>query len=166
MITILVLLLIACVTAFFGLDFLPQILGGTQIEVMGVPVASLDNPNLHILLGAAVVFLQFAIIMFSMLGQIGDTIRETIKPVARLFLLGAFLASAYYMFEPIIAPLFFGQQAPNMAAVVSDDTLKIGIMLTLGTMILFLMANRNLRTESEEIKALKRELARYRRALK
>ncbi|MCB0163893.1 MAG: hypothetical protein KDI79_06700 [Anaerolineae bacterium] len=160
------LLLIIFLIAFFGLDLMPQILGGTEIEVMGVRVASLSNPNLKLLLGGAVVFLQFAIILFSMLGHIGDTIRETIKPMARLFLLGAFLASAYYMFQPIVAPVLFEGQPPNVAAVINDDTLKIGIMLTLGTMILFLMANRTLRTESEEVKALKRELARYRRVLK
>ena len=162
----LVLLLIIFLAAFFGLDILPQFLGGTEIEVMGVRVASLNNPTLQLALGGAVVFLQFAIIIFSMLGHIGDTIRETIKPVARLFLLGAFLASAYYMFEPIVAPILFEQQPPNVAAVVEDDTLKIGILLTLGTMMLFLAANRTLRTESEEIKALRRELARYRRVLK
>lgn len=163
---ILVLLLIIALIAYFGLGLMPQLLGGTEIEVMGVPVGSLSSPNLKILLGGAVVFLQFAIILFSMLGQIGDTIRETIKPMARLFLLIAFLASAYYMFEPIIAPVIFERQPPNVAAVVTDSTLTIGILLTLGTMILFLMANRSLRTESEEVKELKRELARYRRALK
>ncbi|MCB0209070.1 MAG: hypothetical protein KDJ52_07065 [Anaerolineae bacterium] len=166
MVNIFVLLLIFFLAAFFGVDLLPQFLGGTQIEVMGVRVASLDNPNLQVILGGAVVFLQFAIIIFSMLGHIGDTIRETIKPVARLFLLGAFLASAYYMFEPIIGPVLFEQQPLDVAAIVTGDTLKVGILLTLGTMILFLMANRNLRTESEEIKALRRELARYRRVLK
>ena len=164
----LVLLLIIFLAAFFGLDILPQFLGGNDLQVMDtrIDVSSLNNPTLQLALGGAVVFLQFAIIIFSMLGHIGDTIRETIKPVARLFLLGAFLASAYYMFEPIVAPVLFEQQPPNVAAVVEDDTLKIGILLTLGTMMLFLAANRTLRTESEEIKALRRELARYRRVLK
>lgn len=166
MVRLLVLLLIIFLVAFFGKDIFAQISGGHDIEVMGTVVGSLDDKNVEIFLGSAIAFLEFAIILFAMLHRIADTIREIIKPIARLVPLGAFVASIYTTFKPIVENILFANDGTAVASVVDSSSFTIGILLTLGTMLLFLMANRILGEESAEVRALRAELAKYRRALR
>jgi len=169
MVPLFVLLLIGFLFAFFGgVDALHEFLGG-EIVVMGT---STRSPEFQVFLGGAIVFLEFAIILFSMLDHVIDTLRETIRPLARLIPLGAFLASIYQTFTPIVRDLVARStgtataETVYIARAVENGTLSQGILLTLGTMILFLLANRILGTENAEIRALRAELAKYRRVLK
>jgi len=168
MVAIFVLLLIGFLVAFFGgTELLNEFVGG-QVQIMGT---SLDSPAVQVFLGGGIIFLEFVIILFAMLDRIVDTIKEVIKPLAKLIPLGAFLTSIYQTFEPIVKSFLpkeivgaAGNNPGYIAQAVQDGTLSRGILLTLGTMILFLLANRALRPESEEVKALKAELAKARRA--
>jgi hypothetical protein len=170
---ILVVLLIVFLTAFFGIDRFVDWFAGdaqdAQIKYLEIPLSS---PQIRIFLGLGTVFLEFAIILFSMLDRIVDTIRETIKPLARLIPLGAFLISIYQTFAPLLTNSVSMEGAgpavrtSNLVNIVNDNSFSEGILLTVFTMLLFLVADRALRSESEEVKALKAELAKYRRALR
>ena len=171
MVKLLVLLLFVFLFAFFGgMDAIHQnLLGGGGIRIMGT---STKSPEFQAFLGGGVVFLEFAIILFSMLDRIVDTIRETIKPLARLIPLGAFLTAIYQTFTPIVQGIANrGVGAANtetayIANAVADGSLSQGALFTLGTMILFLLANRVFGAENPEVRALRAELAKYRRALR
>jgi hypothetical protein len=167
MVVVFILLLIAVLATFFGIDIYTEIAGGSDIEVMGATVASLKDENVKILLGSAIAFLEFAIVLFAMLQRIADTIREVIKPVARLLPLGAFLTTIYTTFEPIVTSFFFAADSDvDVAAVVNSSSFSFGILLTLGTMLLFLLANSILGGDNAEIKALRAENAKIRRLLR
>lgn len=167
---IFVLLLIVFLVAFFGgIDALNQYLGG-EVQILGT---SLKSPEVQVFLGGGIVLFEFIIILFSMLDRIIDTIKEVIRPVAKLIPLGAFLTAIYQTFEPIIKSFLpeqvvgaAGNNPGYIAQAVNDGTLTQGILLTLGTMILFLLAGRALRPDNAEVKRLQAELARTRRALR
>ena len=165
MVRLFVLLLIIFLIVFFGLDIITEVFG-SEIQVMDTTVGSLKDKNVEIFLGGAIAFLEFAVILFSMLHRIADTIREIIKPIARLVPLGGFLASIYMTFKPIADNIFSGGDSASVAAIVDSGSFSFGILLTLGTMLLFLVANRILGEESAEVRALRAELAKYRRALR
>lgn len=167
MVVLFVILLIGFLATFFGIDIYTEIIGGSDIEVMGTTVGSLKDENVKIFLGGAIAFLEFAIVLFSMLQRIADTIREVIKPVARLLPLGAFLTAIYTTFEPIVSKFFVASESDvDVAAVVNSSSFSFGILLTLGTMLLFLLANRILGGDSAEIRALRAENAKIRRLLR
>ena len=165
-----VLLLIVFLAAFFGgIDALNTYMGG-DVQILGT---SLKSPAVQVFLGGGIVFLEFIIILFSMLDRIVDTIKEVIRPVAKLIPLGAFLTAIYQTFEPIVKS-FFPQQIVGAAGnnpgyivqAVNDGSLTRGILLTLGTMILFILAGRALRPDNAEVRKLQAELARTRKALR
>ena len=79
----------------------------------------------------------------------------------------------YKTFAPIVESLLpqavvgaAGDNPAYIAQAAQDGSLTRGILITLGTMLLFLLAYRALTAESEEVRALKAELARTRRALR
>jgi hypothetical protein len=171
MVGIFVVLLIIFLSAFFGLDQYASAVGGEDLRLRYLGI-SLLSPEFRAFLGLGIVFFEFAIILFSMLDRVVDTIRETIKPLARLIPLVAFLISSYQTF----APLFLNSvaiedagpavQTNYLFSVVNDSDFSAGILLTLFTMILFLLANRALKSESDEVKALRAEVAKYRRLMR
>jgi hypothetical protein len=171
MVGILILLLIAFLAAFFGLDQYADIVGASDLRLRFIGF-SLLSPEFRVFLGIGIAALEFGIILFSMLDRIVETIRETIKPLARLVPLGAFLISSYQTFVPIFLNVVtLSDAGPAVRTdyffeVINNNRFSEGILLTLFTMVLFLIANRALRSESDEVKALRAELARYRRVLR
>lgn len=175
-----VLLLIIFLVAFFGgieafADFYRDYVNQQgDVRILGLlSLTSLTSPEFKVFLGGGIVFLEFVIILFSMLDRIVDTIKEIIRPVAKLIPLGAFLTAIYQTFKPIVESLLpqevvgaAGNNPGYIAQAVRDGSLTTGILLTLGTMILFILAGRALRPENEEVKKLQAELARTRRALR
>lgn len=165
-----VLLLIVFLVAFFGgISAFNNFMGG-DVKILGI---SLTSPEVQVFLGVGIVFLQFAIILFFMLDLIVDTIKEVIKPVAKLIPLGAFLTAGYQTFAPIVKSFLptevvgaAGNNPGYIVQAVNDGSLTTGIFLTLGTMILFILASRALRPDNEEVRKLQAELARTRRALR
>jgi hypothetical protein len=59
-----------------------------------------------------------------------------------------------------------GGNPAYIATAVENGSLTEGILLTLGTMLLFILATRALSSESAEVRALRAELAKYRKVLK
>lgn len=171
MVGIFVVLLIIFLTAFFGLDQYASAMGAEDLRIRYLGI-SLLSPEFRVFLGLGIVFLEFAVILFSMLDRIVDTVRETIKPLARLIPLVAFLTASYQTFAPILRNSVIIEdagpavQTNYLFNVVNDSGFRAGILLTLFTMILFLLANRALRSESDEVKALRAELAKYRRLMR
>ena len=104
----LVILLLAFLAAFFSLEFSQTIgeLAGVQVNVMGISLQQISqSTNIQAFLGIGIVLLEFGIVLFSMLDRIADTIKEIIKPVARLIPLVAFLAASYQTFAPLVTGL-------------------------------------------------------------
>ena len=167
MVGIFVILLLACLAIFY----IPGLYAGstgTEIQIAGV---SMQSAQIQVLAASGIAFFQFAIVIFSVLDRIADTIKLIIKPIAVLLPLVAFLFTSYKTFSPILATflpgdLFGTQTTADLATVVSSQQFATGILITLGTMLLFLLSYKALTAESQEIKALKSELARTRRALR
>ncbi len=173
---ILVLLLLGFLAAYFGFPVISLVfteVTGSEVRVMGSSLEQLtQDPRVQVFLGGGIILIQFAIILFSMLDRIANTIREIIKPVARLIPLAAFGVAAYQTFEPLISgllnPNFVAEGADTaaLASAVESGAITRAVLITLGTMILFLLSNRLMSAESEEVKRLRAELARTRRALR
>lgn len=175
MIGIFVVLLVIFLAAFFGLEQYVNAVGARDLSVqyLGVDLGiSVLSPTFRAFLGLGIVFFEFAIILFSMLDRIVDTVRETIKPLARLIPLIAFLIASYQTFAPFLLNSVTVEdagpaiQTNELFEVVNSSGFSAGILLTLFTMILFLLANRALRSENAEVKALRAEVAKYRRLLR
>ena len=77
------MLLGVCLAAYFGLDVYADAVGASDLRLRYLDV-SLLNENVFAFLGACILFLQFAIILFSMLDRIADTLRIIIRPLALL----------------------------------------------------------------------------------
>jgi hypothetical protein len=169
MVGLIILLLIGFLIGYFGPELYAQ-LTGVDMQIMGV---SFRSTEIRVLLGLGTVFLEFALVLFTMIDRISDTIRETIKPLIRLVPLIAFVATAWNTFVPFFAPLLpqeiAGAAAANqidIATAVENGSFGKSILLMLGTMLLFVIANRALSAESSEVRALRAELSKYRRALR
>jgi len=162
-----IFILIGFLISFFSPNILEKLAGG-DIQIMGF---SLQSPELKAFLAGGIVFLEFSIILFAMLDRIVDTIREIIRPIAKLLPLVAFLTSTYQTFGPLVKSFLpqsvvgpTGNNPDYITIAVADGSFSRGILLTLGTMLLFLLANRALMSESEEVRALKAELKKARKA--
>jgi hypothetical protein len=152
---------------FFGLDLFTQ-LTGNELRIANM---SLQSDEFQALLGLAIIICEFVIILFSMLFSIADTLRDVIKPLARLIPLGLFMLSMYRIFSPLLA-VFLPSEITGaaevdpmeyMTAAAADGTLTQMILFSLGSMLLFVLANRALGGESSEVRALKAEVAKLRR---
>ena len=169
MIGLFVLLLLIFLGLFYG-PGLYSSATGADIQVAGV---SLQSAQIQVVLASGIAFLQFAIVIFSVLDRIAETFKLIIKPIAVLLPLVAFLAAMYRTFAPIFASFLpqgaaqaMGVSSADIATWVTSAQFATGILITFGTMLLFLLAYRALTTESDEVRALKAELARTRRALR
>ena len=169
MVGLFVLLLLAFLALFYGPSLYTNATG-IDIQIAGL---SLQSAQVQVFLASGIAFLQFAIVIFAVLDRIADTIKLIIKPVAVLLPLIAFLFTMYRTFAPILASFLpaevagaAGGGSADITQVVSSQDFATGILITLGTMLLFLLAYRALIAESEEVRSLKAELARTRRALR
>lgn len=170
MVRLFVLLLLLFFGIYIGLD----ILRVTQRDVMvgDISAQSLQSAQFRAFLGIAIIICEFVIILFSMLFHIADTLRDVIKPLARLIPLGLFVLAIYRTFSPLLTVFLptevtgaAQENAMNyMTMAATDGTLTQTILFSLGSMLLFVLANRALGGENPEIKALKAEVARLRRA--
>ena len=168
-----VFFLIICLILFFGIAYMSAT--NQDLDVMGakvqVPPAS---DMVQVVLASGIAFFQFVIVIFALLDRIADTFKLIIRPFAVLLPLVAFLASMWQTFGPIFAGLMpqrvveaTGVDASvSMTAWVNNPQFIAGIAITLGAMFLFLLTYKALTAESHEVRALKAELARTKRALR
>ncbi|MDM8521236.1 hypothetical protein QUF64_14415 [Anaerolineales bacterium HSG6] len=106
------------------------------------------------------------------LDRVGDTVRDVIKPVVRLFPLVAFLSVSYNTFAPIIFSVMpnsmaqvAGEPQVSLAEAVNGPAFSEGILLTLATMMLFLIASSvlNDNRESNRVRQLETQIKRLKR---
>ena len=82
--------------AFLGFGYFDvQITDAAPPLFASLTQAGITTTQIQTILGVAILFCQFAVILFSMLDPIGDTIKALIKPLFRLFPLLAFLAAIW-----------------------------------------------------------------------
>jgi hypothetical protein len=160
MVRAIVLLLLLLSGLYIGLEILR--VTDSDLMIMGetYDLQFLQSTEFRAFLGIGIIICEFIIILFSMLYGIADTIRDVIKPLARLIPLGLFVLAIYRTFEPI-----FTAEDPvaYLTTAASDGTLTRAILFSLGSMLLFVLANRALGGETLRIKSLEAELAKLRR---
>ncbi|MEM7028530.1 MAG: hypothetical protein AAF629_02970 [Chloroflexota bacterium] len=101
---VLVTLLGLFLCAFIGLrPFVTTVLQAQDVSIMGF---SVFDTGLQVFLALGIVFLEFAIIFFSLLDRIGDTIKSVLKPLASLIPLGMFVSYIQKTFTPIFLSMF------------------------------------------------------------
>ncbi len=155
----LVILLILLLVPFFIAEPLANsVFQASDVKIFGV---SLLGEEVHTLLGIAIAICELAIVMFSMLGRIRDTIDDLLRPLLRFLPLAAFFFVFFDTFRPIFANFFpglFGAPDPNItiAQAVSQDTFSEGVLLTVGAMVLFLMTNRFLKTPEKTVRYIEK----------
>lgn len=174
MVIIFSLLLLIFLAAFFGLEsFAVNIMEASDVRILGY---SILTPEFRGFLGIGAIFCEVVIISLALLDRIGETIMAAIKPIARLIPLGVFIGSAWKTLSPIVLNLLppnvaaatgFVQDPAYISTAVTTGGLADGILLTLGTMLLFAITTYALdkRQESTQIRNLKREVERLRRAI-
>lgn len=133
--------------------------------------------NLRALFGIGLVFSELAIIALSMLDRIGDTIKETLRPLARLVPLLVFLTSVWDTYSPLLLSLlpasvaeWFGRPeyaSYSIAQAVEGSDFTYGVILTLVTMLFFVVVNYALGRpkDNAELRRLRAEVARYKKML-
>jgi len=171
MVGLFVLLLLGALALFYGPSLYTNATG-QAVTVAGVAIQ--DIPQIQVILASSIAFLQFAIVVFSLLDRIADTFKFIIKPIAVLLPLAAFLLSSIRTFGPILAGILPGAMLDaagantdvSVATWVTSPDFAAGVLITLGTMLLFLVTYKALTAESAEVKALRAELARTKKALR
>lgn len=169
------LILIILLFAFFGLEgFVVNYVGAADVRIMGI---SLLSNGFRGFLGLAIVFCEIGIILYSMLDRVGDAIRDVIKPLLRLLPLGAFLSTSYDTFSPLVYSILpvevsaaMGEPSYenlNFAQSVNTPAFSEGILLTLFTMLLFIITSGALSKtrDSSRIGELEAQVRRYRKEL-
>jgi hypothetical protein len=172
---IFVILLFAFFAAFLGLGYFDvQINDNTSLMTM-LNSLGISMVHIQVLLGVGILFCQLAIILFSMLDKIGFAVRSVILPLLRLVPLIAFLYSIWTTYSPVLFNLLpdrmaqaFGvtKQANYMAQSINDGTFTRGVIITLITMLVFILFIYALRPDSQQVKALKAENAKLRKQLR
>ena len=171
-----ILLLLGSLAGYLGLDL------GLDLRILGTPVFATASSETGIplntiknLLGIGVLFSEFVVILFTMLDRIGDTLKETIKPVVRLIPFGVFLAAAWNIFAPIVLALLpsniaaaFNSPQVALTDAVNRDSFTPTLLLSLGAMLLFIIGNYALGRppESPEVRALRAENAKLKKELR
>ena len=156
-----VLLLLLLSGLYIGLEILR--VTDSDLMILGQTYSLpplLESTEFRAFLGIGIIICEFVIILFSMLYGIADTIRDVIKPLARLIPLGLFVLAIYRTFEPI-----FTAEDPvaYLTEAAANGTLTRAILFSLGSMLLFVLANRALGGETLRVKSLEAELAKLRR---
>jgi len=168
-------LLIMFLIAFFGMEsYIVNYMGKADVRIMGV---SLLSNGVQAFLGIAILFCQFAIILFSMLDRVGETIRDIIKPLIRIIPLWAFISVSYSTFSPLFFSLFPPNVAMAMgvptyenfsfAQAVNQQTFSEGILVMSFTMLLFVIATAALRDKRDtaRVKQLEAQIRRLKRSM-
>jgi hypothetical protein len=167
------LLLIVFITAFFGMEsFVVNFMQAADVKVLGI---SMLDPGFRLFLALGIVFCQLVIIMVAMLDRVGDTIRDVIKPIFRLLPLMAFVTVSYNTFAPIVFSMLpetaaqVAGQSPNynFAQAVYAPEFSTKIMLTVVTMVLFLITSSTLSDtrDSARVRQLEAQIKRLKRDL-
>lgn len=170
MVRLFVLLLLLFFGAYIGVEILRAT--GRSVEYGDVSLQFLQSDAVRASLGIGIIVCEFVIILFSMLFHIADTIRDVIKPLARLIPLGLFVLAIYRTFSPLITGFLpteitgAAQTDPfaYLSTAAASGTLTQTILFSLGSMLLFVLANRALGGDTSRIKTLEAELAKLRRA--
>jgi hypothetical protein len=161
-----VLLLLLFFGAYIGLE----VLRATQQEMMWGSY-SLQSTEVRAALGIAIITCEFVIVLFSMLFHIADTLRDVVKPLARLIPLSLFVTAIYKTFSPLLMGFLpteiTGAAETNpfdyLTQAAASGTLTQTILFSLGSMLLFVLANRALGAESSELRALRAEVTKLRK---
>ena len=168
MVAIFILLLLTFFAAFFGLEQLTQALGMATNNntillgtVSGYQI-SLSMAAVRTFLGGGIVFFELIIIILSVFDRIMDTIKATVRPVATLVPLVAFLYSVYNTFRPIVQNLM-GGDVQVIATTVNQPSFNLDVLSTFGLMVLFLVVAAILGGENAEVKRLRTELQKYKK---
>jgi hypothetical protein len=166
-----VLLLIIFFAAFFGLDQFSQAMGvaTTNNDILLGTISgfqiSLSRAGVRTVLGGGIVFFELLIIIMSVFDRIMDTIKATVRPLATLVPLTAFLYSVYNTFRPIVMSLLpaeiGGGNAAYIAQAVNDPVFNQNVLSTFGLMLLFLLMARILGGDSAEVRRLRAKLKQY-----
>jgi len=169
MVRLFAFLLVIFLILFFGPSLYTDITGDA-LQVANVPIQNI--PELQTILGGGIAFFQIAIVIFSILDRAADTFKFIIRPFAAFISLIIFLGVMYRTFAPILvnfvpqqAAQAMGVQGADPATHVISSQFAAGILFTLGTMLFFLLAYRALTEESDQVKRLRSEIAKLRRAL-
>ncbi len=148
-----VILLLVLSAIFFGLEQTVEHRYGlnSNVKVIGFPLLS---PEFRVLLGVAIVFCEFVILVAS--GSIVNTLENSIKlfkSSLKLLPLLIFFLVAWQTFWPIIANELIPASTANRFGISQDASFDLtttvngrsfrdGILLTLVTMFFFSIANR------------------------
>lgn len=169
------ILLIIFLIAFVSLDqILPllSVLGiASTADAINLPniagmQLSISKAGLRVLLGGGAVFFQFIIIVTSMFDRIMDTLKAVVRPITILVPLIAFLFSAYQTLDPVVKSLLPTEitgASVDFASTVNQAEFSRNVILTFGTMVLYLLFARIFRPESDEVKSLRAEIRRLKR---
>lgn len=181
---ILVILLIIFLCAFLGLrPFTASVMQAQDVSIMGI---SIFGVGFQVFLALGVVFLEFAIIFFSLLDRIGDTIKAVLKPLVSLLPLGAFVAAVQKTFTPIFLSILpdtwaiqfgaaniaanagIGQNESYIAQAIANGSFTVNVLLTVVTMFLFAVISYATARPADfaaEVRRLRAENARFRKLL-
>jgi hypothetical protein len=171
-----VLLLIIFFATFFGLDHITQAAGLSTVnnDILLTTIRDqqilLSKAGVRTFLGGGIVFFELIIIILSVFDRIMDTIKATVRPVAVLVPLVAFLYSVYQTFRPVILSLLpaevGGGDVTYIAQVVNDPAFNQNVLSTFALMVLFLVFAGILGGDDAEVKRLKAEVQRLKKAKK
>lgn len=133
-------ILLILLALFFFPEFVLEQTQASDIRVLGI---SITSPEFRALLGVGIAFCELMIIVFS--SSIVLTIIEAIKLVPLMF----FIMAMYKTFWPIVSGLIPAEGAETFNAdrgtylqeAVNNDAFKEGVILTLVTMLFFVIVN-------------------------
>ncbi len=173
MVRLFIFLLIICLLLFLGISYMEansQVLAITGITETDIQFSFTDQTK--VLLAMGIAFFQFAVVIFALLDSIADTFKLIVRPFAVFLPLVAFLGAMYQTFMPMLAPILPDQAVQSMGVdasatmtqVVNNPQFTTGVFITLGALFLFLLTYRALTAESTEVKALRAELIKAKKA--
>jgi hypothetical protein len=173
---IFVILLIIFSAVFLTLGYFDVQISTNTTLLAALNDLGITTDELQVLLGVAILFCQLGIIMFSMLDRIGFAILAIIKPLLRLVPLIAFLTTVWKTYSPIVFNLLperfseiFGVSTTDgyLAQSISDGTFMLGVILTIVTMLVFILVSYALRPgDSPQIRQLKAENAKLKKQVR
>lgn len=173
---IFVILLIIFVIAFISLGYFDVQVTENTTLLVALNDLGITTDELQILLGVAILFCLLAIILFSMLDRIGFAILSLVKPLLRIIPLLAFLTTVWKTYSPIVFNLLpdrfaeiFGVSTTDgyLSQSISDGTFMLGVILTILTMLVFVLVSFVLRPgDTAQVKQLKAENARLRKQVR
>jgi len=173
---IFVILLIIFGIAFISLGYFDVQVTESTTLLVALNDLGITTDELQILLGVAILFCQLAIILFSMLDRIGFAILAIVKPLLRLVPLIAFLTTVWKTYSPIVFNLLpdrfaeiFGVSTADgyLSQSISDGTFMLGVILTIVTMLVFVLVSYALRPgDSPQVRQLKAENAKLKKQVR